>query len=177
MVKVSLRPLEMKDLDNVMKWVNDPEVIGNFASFSHPISREDEAEFISNILKSDNDKVFSIENEKEDYLGQTGLNQIHWPSKVARLSMIISNKKQGGKGYAQVAFKELLRLAFEEYDLHKVWIITFFTNKRMQHIMKKLDFKREGIFKEEYYNKGKYHDLVKMSLLDKEYFAQKEGKE
>ena len=67
-----------------------------------------------------------------------------------------------------------MKLAFEEYNLHKVWVITFQINKRMQHIMKKLGFQKEGVLREEYYNKGRYHDVVRMSVLDKEYFAEKE---
>jgi len=172
---VTLKPLEVKDIDNVMDWVNDPEIIGNFANFSHTIPREEEKKFIEKITKSESDKVFSVFDEEKQYLGQVGLHQIHWPSRAGRLAIIIGNKKQRGKGYAQAALKELLKLAFEEYNLHKAWIITFQTNKRMRHIMKKLGFQKEGTLREEYYNKGKYHDVVRMSILDKEYFAGKEA--
>ncbi len=174
--KVLLRELRIEDLENVMMWANDPEIVKNFAKFDHKFTREEEKKFIECLTKSKDDKVFSIFTIKGEYLGQAGLQQIHWGSKVARIALIIGNKKEWGKGYAQEALRELLRIAFEELKLHKLWVITFKENERMQHVMKKFGFKKEGIMKEEYYNKGEYHDVIRFALLEKEYFEMKEAK-
>lgn len=42
MTTARLRPLGMSDLGNIMHWVNDQEVVGNFANFKVPISRDEE---------------------------------------------------------------------------------------------------------------------------------------
>ena len=77
--KATLRPLEMNDLDNMMQWVNDPDVIGNFANFKMPISRDDERKYLENMLASDTDKAFAVENGDGEYLGNVGIHQIYWP--------------------------------------------------------------------------------------------------
>jgi len=167
--QIFLRPLEKKDVENVMSWVNDPEVIGNFQNFNHPISKEEELTFIENITKSKNDKSFSILSEDGEYIGQIGLHQIHWSSRSGRIAIIIGNKNYWGKGYAQLALQKVLSLAFEEYNLHKIWIVTFETNKRMQHIMQKSGFQKEGFLRDEYFHKGKYHNMVRLSILEEDY--------
>ncbi len=172
-MKAVLRPLNLKDVDNVMSWVNDKEVIGNFAGFSVPVSRDKEEEYIKGILNSTKDKVFAVEDSDGVYLGNVGLHQIDWPSRAARLAIILGNKKYQGKGYGQLALKELLRMAFDEYNLHKVWVVCFKTNEKTSHIMKKVGFKEEGILRDEYFHKGKYHDMIRFSMIEDEWRKQK----
>ncbi len=175
MPKVKLRPLERKDLDNMMAWVNDPEVIKNFARFSGEITREEEAGYLERMLASETDRVFAIENEEGDYLGNIGLHQIYWPARNARLGVILGNKAQQGKGYGQAAINEILRIAFNEHKLHKVWLMTFKENEKAQHVYRKCGFKVEGLLREEYILKERYHDMVRMSILEQEYQERSRG--
>ncbi len=173
---VKLRPLSIEDVDNVMTWVNDNEVIKNIANFDHVFSREEERKFLEKLTKSENDRVYSVENEKGEYIGQVGVNQIYWPARVGRLAMTIGNKEYQGKGYGQAALRELLRISFEELKMHKLWGVVFKTNERMRHILHKNGFELEGTLREEYILRGEYHDVVRMSILEKEYFKLKERK-
>ncbi len=167
--KTYLRPLRMSDLDNVMTWVNDREVTKNLAKFNKKITRIEEKKFLRNLLKSKNDRVFSIENEDHEYIGQIGIHQIYWPARNGRLGTIIGNKNAWGKGHASRAIAKILTIAFKKLKLNKIWIICYTTNKRMQHICKKLGFKKEGILREEYFHKKEYHDMIRMSILRKEW--------
>ena len=77
-MNVVLRPLSVDDLDAVMTWVNDKEVVGNLAVFAGaPITREQERAWIERVTASPEDRVFSIfAAEDGRYLGQVGLHQI-----------------------------------------------------------------------------------------------------
>ncbi|MFH1637085.1 MAG: GNAT family protein [Candidatus Woesearchaeota archaeon] len=174
MPNVMLRPLNMGDLDNMMQWVNDSEIIGNFAVFNKKITREEEQKFLEKIIASENDRTFAIETEFGEYLGNVGINQIHWPSKNGRLAIIIGHKDQHGKGYGQSAIMEALRVAFEDYKLHKIWLIVFEENRKARHVYEKCGFKVEGILREEYWQKGEYHNMVRMSILEDEFYKIKE---
>ena len=169
MAKTTLRPLTMEDLDNMMTWINDKEVIGNFGYFKHPISREDEEQFLKKILNSENDIIYAIETEDGEYLGNAALNQIHWPSRNARLSLIIGNKKHHNKGYGTGAVLAILKKAFNEHNLHKVWLMVRESNEKAKHIYKKCGFKEEGIMREEYLLNGKYENMIRMSILKSEF--------
>jgi len=74
-VTVILRPLAESDVDNIMTWVNDPDVVGNLAAFAgQPLTRADELEWIRRTLASSADVVFSIlASDGERYLGQIGI--------------------------------------------------------------------------------------------------------
>lgn len=169
MAHAKLRPLAMSDLDNLMTWVNDPDVVGNFANFKLPISREKEQQYLETILASETDKAFAIENENGEYLGHIGLHQIHWPTRSSRLAAIVAKKDQRNKGYGQSAINEILRLAFEEYNLHKVWLVVFEENELARHVYRKCGFVEEGILRDEYYHRGRYHHMVRMSILAQDF--------
>jgi RimJ/RimL family protein N-acetyltransferase len=176
-MNAKLRPLEMNDLDNMMTWVNDPTVIGNFQNFKMPISRDDEAKYLEKLLASEIDKTFAVEAEDGKYIGNIGINQIHWPSRNARLSLIIGNKNYWGKGYAQSALQEVIRLSFDHYNLHKLWLIVWEENKKAQHIYKKVGFQEEGVLRDEYFHKGVFHNMIRMSILENEYRAKSDSLE
>ena len=168
-MNTTVRLLEMDDLDEIMKWVNDPEVIGKFATFKDPVTREQESKLLEQIIASEKDHLFAIENEYGQYLGNAGLHDINYNTRSGRLAIILGNKKYWGRGYAQSAVKETLKQAFEKYDLHKVWAIVMEPNKKMQHILEKCGFQKEGVLRDEYFSQGKYHNMVRMSILEKEY--------
>lgn len=176
MVEAMLRLLDISDLDNVMQWVNDPELMKNFADFATRKSREEEKRFLEKIIASENDKAFSIESETGEYIGSAGIYQIHWPSRHGRLAIILGNKSYHGQGYAQNTINKVLKLAFEQYNLHKVWLLVFEDNKKVRHIYEKCGFKVEGFLRDEYFHKGSYHTMVRMSILEKEYYEIQGGK-
>lgn len=168
---VRLRPLQMSDLDHVMTWVNDPDIVGNFSTFSHPISREEEARYLEKLLGSENDKVFAIESLEGQYIGNIGIHQIHWPSRLGRLAIIIGNRGHWGKGYAQSALRQVIAWGFNQANLHKIWLIYFETNEKARHIYTKMGFVQEGVLRDEYFHYGRYHNMIRMSLLEHEYRA------
>lgn len=174
MALVTLRPIELSDVDNMMTWVNDPEIIGNFANFGKPFTREDEEQYIRRILASQNDRVFAVESNQGEYIGNVGIHNIYWPSRNGRLAIIIGNKHAQGQGLGQAALRGIVKNGFEDLNLHKLWLRCFKTNKRAVHIYKKHGFSEDGVDREEYFHKGDYHDLIKMSMLDREYKKLKE---
>ena len=165
---VTFKPLELADVDKIMTWVNDPEVVGNFANFDHSISREEELHYIERMLASDTDKVFSVFSEQDEYIGQAGLHQIYWPSRNGRAGLMIRREFQN-RGYGQKAMGEMLRIAFEDYGLHKAWLIVREANEKARHVYEKCGFKVEGLLRDEYLLIGQYHNMIRMSILEHEF--------
>lgn len=175
MPTAKLRPLELSDLDGIMAWVNEPEIVGNFQHFNRIISREEEEQYLERLLASETDRVYAIETESGEYLGNIGLHQIHWPSRNARFAIIIGRKEEWGKGYAQNAIEQLLKIAFEEMKLHKVWGLVFQENIKAQHVyVDKCGFKVEGVLREEYLHQRVYHNMLRIAMLENEYSEKSE---
>lgn len=168
---VRLRPLAESDVDDILRWVNDPEIVGNIAAFSgHAFTRDQELAYVRQILTSKADVVWSIvEADTGRYLGQTGLHQIHDRSKVARLACIIALRGDMGRGFGSAAIRAVLDHAFGPLGLHKVWLMVFATNARGRRIYGRIGFVEEGVLREEYFHQGGWHDMVRMSLLAREW--------
>ena len=171
---VTLRPLEEADVDHVLTWVNDEEIVGNLASFAgQPFTRDDELAFIRRTLASPSDVVFSVFSSlPEDagrYLGQVGLHQIHARSRVARLAAVVARKSDWGRGVGSASIRALLAHAFGPMPLHQVWLMVFAANSRGRRTYARLGFVEEGVLREEYFHDGRWHDMVRLSLLAREF--------
>ncbi len=161
-----MKPLELGDVDNIMTWVNDPEVVKNLQHFDKEFSREDEKNYVQKILTSKNDYVFSFLNkETGQYIGQGGIHGIAWENKLGRLSIIIK-REYWNKGYAQEILPKLVDHAFKRLGLHKIYLMHWKENKKADHLYRKLGFQEEGVFKDEYFWQGKYHDMVRMMIIN-----------
>ena len=76
-----------------------------------------------------------------------------------------------GQGQGKQALRLLLKKVFEDFAAHRLWLDVFESNHRAQHVYRSLGFQHEGILREAIYRDGKYHSLLLMSLLDREYQA------
>lgn len=162
-----MSPLNISHVKHIMTWVNDPEVIKNFQHFNKTLSVKDEKKFVQNILKSKSDFVFSFfKKETGAYVGQGGIHQISWENKLGRLGVLVK-KSQWNRGYGKEITRQLINHAFNDLKLHKIWAVVYASNKRSLYINKKLGFKKEGLLKDEYYWQGKYHDMVRLAILNK----------
>lgn len=167
-----MKPLKLNDIDNIMTWVNDPEVVKNLQHFNKKFTRKDEEKYVKKILTSKNDFVFSFScpkqsrgvNQSGEYVGQGGIHQISWENKLGRLSIIVK-REYWNRGYAQEILPALINYAFKKLKLHKIWLMHWKENKKAGHLYKKLGFRKEGILKDEYFWKDKYHDMIRMAII------------
>ena len=168
---VTLRPLEESDVDHIMTWVNDPEIVGNLAAFSgSAFTREQELAYVRRVREATNEKVFSIWTAADGrYLGQCGVHQIHDRSKVGRLACIIADRGNMGRGFGSAAIRALLDHAFGAMQLHKLWLMIFSHNARGRGIYERIGFVQEGVLREEYFHESGWHDMIRMSMLDREW--------
>jgi RimJ/RimL family protein N-acetyltransferase len=176
---VDLVPLHADHVDHIMGWVNDREIVGNLATFAgKPLSRDDELSYIERMRASKDDRVFSIfapsTTTPARYLGQVGLHQIFRRSGVGRLSIIVADRGEMGRGVGSAAIARLLDLAFTPTiaggeGLHKVWLMCFSTNTRARRTYERIGFVQEGVLRDEYFHDDRWHDMVRYSVLAPEW--------
>jgi RimJ/RimL family protein N-acetyltransferase len=158
-----------------MTWINDSSVVGNIAAFSGAaMTRADELLWIEKTLASPSDIVFSVLAADDGrYLGQIGLHQIYSRARVARLGLVIAAKSEMGKGFGTAAIDAILHHAFNVLDLHKIWLMIFSDNTRSASIYQRIGFVNEGTLREEYLHHGTWHDMTRMSMLQREWRAKR----
>jgi len=52
MKNLYIRPIKLSDVDNIMTWVNDPEVVKNLQHFNKKFTKKDEKNYVKKLLKS-----------------------------------------------------------------------------------------------------------------------------
>jgi diamine N-acetyltransferase len=162
--EVCLVPLEVDHLPHIMTWVNDQDVTGYFANRQKQISAEEEVQYIKTIRASSTDFVWSVFTPEGDYVGQCSINQVYWPARNGRIFIVVTKTRQG-KGYATAILLGLQKMA-QTLGLHKLWLIVREDNTKAQALWLKGGFKFEGLLKDHYWVRGKYHNMVHMGWIN-----------
>ena len=168
--KVRIRAIERRDLENAVRWINDPEVT-RYLTMAGPISSVAEEKWIEAAARGDspNDRHFTMETLDGEYLGQIGLHGIDWRHRHATAGIVIGAKEHWGKGYGTDAMRMLLRHAFDTLNLHKVVLTAYSDNRRAIRSYEKCGYKVVGVMKEHRFTGGRYHDEVMMEVLADEF--------
>lgn len=168
--RVRLRALEETDLERCYTWINDPEVTEHLTT-RFPISMHDERQWLLRASSGDGDKVFAIETAAGEHIGNIGLHRIRYLDGNAELGILIGAKERWNQGYGTDAILTLLRFAFEEMNLHRVYLRVDADNPRAIRCYEKCGFAREGTLREATYRRGLYKDQYIMSVLAQEFRA------
>jgi len=76
-----------------------------------------------------------------------------------------------GQGLGRLFLEELLRMAFEEFGAHRLFLDVVEDNDRASRLYESLGFVREGTMREAERRRDGYVSLHLMSMLDREYAA------
>ena len=168
--RVVLRPLEREHLARCVKWFNDREVT-LFLARDEPLSMEQEERWFAEYRSKVDEEIYAIEVEG-DHVGNVGLHGIDRANRRASLGIVIGEKDRWSKGYGTDAMRTVLRYAFRELHLHKVNLDVLDYNERAIRLYERCGFSREGLRREELWKRGRFVNLVRMSLLESEFEAQ-----
>jgi len=168
--KVSLRAIEREDIPTFVRWLNDPEVCKYLLMYI-PMSIAEEERWFERQLDAKDSKILAIETAEGFHIGNIGLHDIDWKSRRAELGIVIGEKAYWGLGYGTDAIKTALRFAFDEMNLHRVYLRVIDFNERAQRCYQKCGFQYEGRQREAHYHDGRYHDMLIMGVLRDEYRA------
>ncbi len=168
--KIRIRAIEKTDIDEIMNWINDPEVKSNLL-MRYPVSQYQEEKWIESALGGDSqrNKTFAFETKDGTYLGGIGLHQIDWENSHAEVGIVIGKKEYWNKGYGTDAMMAMLDFAFNQMNLHRVYLRVFEFNHRGIKSYEKCGFKKEGVLRHDRYREGRYYDTIMMGILKEEF--------
>ena len=173
--KVLLRSIEEEDIENLRKLANDPWYESMIVGWALPISKKDQKEWFSNYKISSNQLRLIIETEEDGMVGMTGLNAIDWKNGVAQAGgMRIIKKDLRTRGIATDAYMTLFKYAFEELRLNRIEGSVLVYNIASIKTTQKVGFKQEGIRREAVFKKGKYHDVINLGIIKKDYLEKRQ---
>lgn len=153
----------------MLDWVNDDEVTSYMITGRYPATRENlEKTFDEDV--SEGNAVFAIyAKEPELIIGTAGLYRFDSQSRHAEFRILIGDKKRWGEGIGSGVCNYLVKYGFERLNFNKIWLGANEENKGAIKSYERAGFKHEGRLRQELYRNGKYYDILRMSILRKEY--------
>jgi RimJ/RimL family protein N-acetyltransferase len=165
---MKLRKLELKDAQGMLSWMKDPEVNCFFQFSTDNITIESVNKYINDAQDTSCNMHLAITNDEDEYLGTISLKSIDNEAKNAEYAISLC-KKAHGTGVAFKSTKEILRIAFEDLNLHRVYLNVIEENERANNFYKKCGFVFEGKFREHLDIRGDLKNLNWYSLLKEEF--------
>jgi diamine N-acetyltransferase len=163
--RVYLRPMERDDTEAVIRWRSDPETLGQLFSLL-PHTREQHLQWYEDLQKRHDRLEFVIvETSSSQPIGTVRLSDIDLRSQKAEYGILIGETVQRGQGLAQEASHLLLDFAFDELNLHRVYLRVIADNQPAIALYERLGFRREGTLRDDVFKRGRFHDVLYMALL------------
>ena len=161
---IYLRPIELKDLDQLNEWKNDENTFKFLGGGYNPISIDQQAKWMNSMIDlTGNNKRYIISTHiNPTPLGMIGIYGINWIHHTAEVGLYLGNKKYRGKGYATEAYELLEAFAINYLNLRKLKLEVVNNNSKAVNLWKKLGFEIVGKLSDERYINGKYYDLLIM---------------
>jgi RimJ/RimL family protein N-acetyltransferase len=172
--KSRLRPRKKEDMNDILKWENDPYLIENTGGSRFPVTEVMKEKQYEEALndQSRTSVIFAIEDKEDRALaGIIQLNRIDWVSGTSYFAITIGEHEKRGKGIGTDAMHILFRYAFEYLNLRKIYLEVLDFNHSVRKAYGMFGFKKEGTLIEHVYLAHQYYDLHIMSLFKTDYYA------
>lgn len=169
---VLLRPVRRSDLQNFLKWFNDPEVT-RYLDRSLPLTEMEEEKNVEELgtTRARTDAAFVIEASEHpaQSIGWIDLTGINPKDHNAMFGIVIGEKECWGKGYGMEAARLLVNYGFEQLNLHRISSRVHALNERSLKLHNRVGFKEEGRQREAIFKNGIFHDYVMFGVLREEW--------
>lgn len=170
--RLLLRRISYDDIDFIEKHFGDEEVC-KYMVDNEPVRTTEEAKDIIKWSHSDNinptnNRWLIVLKDSNQPIGTIGYHRWDKNNNIAEIGYDLS-KEYWKKGIMNEAFECVLNFGFKKMGLNRIQAFVHIENIASYNILKKNGFCCEGIIRDMYLFRGKYHDHYAMSLLLKDY--------
>jgi RimJ/RimL family protein N-acetyltransferase len=129
---IYLREITEKDIEVINIWRNDLNLIDLLGANFRYINIETDREWFNNYMRNRLNQVrCSIcLKENDELVGLVSLTSIDNLNKQAEFHIMIGNDEHQNKGYGKFAIKEMLKHAFNNLNLNRVYLYVLSNNLR-----------------------------------------------
>ena len=170
--RLLLRPLTPDDGAAVSNLASSREIADTTISIPHPCSDDQARAWIaahSGQLGADPGMAFGlIRKENADLIGTVTLAEINLEHSQAEVDFWIG-VPSWGNGYATEAARRVVRYAFEELKLNRVYAHHMVRNPASGRVLEKLGMIREGLLRHGVRKWGVFEDVVLMAILQEDW--------
>ena len=182
--QIQLTSLTRDDVKRVAGWLEDPDVNSlwfgededgqplHMGYSPKDVLDAPEDEWSASIPDEDRRKVFSVYTNEGDHIGE-GQLEFEWALMEAQLVLIIGRKDLWHHHYGTSALIALLDEAYDNYELHRVWVDVPEYNEHALRLCRHVGFVLEGHFRKTHRKGENWYDSFAMGLLSDEYLRRR----
>lgn len=171
---IKLRYFEPADFNQLIDWVDTAELMLQWAgpSFVFPLTKYQLDEYLRGAnVKNSSKYIYSVIDEETDKLiGHISLTRIDQNNRSARIGrVLIGDPAAKGKGICRPMMQQVLKIAFDELELHRVTLGVFDFNKPAITCYERVGFRKEGLMRDHQKFGDDYWSLWEMAILESEW--------
>lgn len=166
--KVYLRAVEKEDMEFLREMINDPEMESNVVGWSFPVSKYEQEKWFENQVQNKKDIRYIVEVDG-NRIGLITITNIDWKNRKACHGIKLYSDEVRGKGYATDAVITIMKYAFEELQLNKLYSTILEYNIPSMNLYKKCGWSVDGVLRESTFKGNQYVNEVAVSILKKDY--------
>jgi RimJ/RimL family protein N-acetyltransferase len=153
-----LRPIKETDIDNLVKYANNPKIAANLTNkFSFPYTKEHGLNFIQFAMSKNPAHVMAI-TINDELVGGIGIHpQEDIQCKNAELGYWLA-EPFWGKGIISKAIPQMVEYGFKTFDIIRIFARPFGSNLASQKVLEKAGFKLEARLSKTLFKNGQYQD-------------------
>ncbi len=163
---ITFRDLIEDDLDDVLRWRNDPQINRYLAAQSR--TRADLEAGVARIKSNPLNRLLGILVDGQ-LIGYGIVEDVDSRNRKCEIGVVIGDFRLWGKGIGATAVRELLRYCFSELELHRVLAVIAKGNELSEGLFRKMGFTLEGTLRHATLIDGQFTDLLCYSMLEHEY--------
>lgn len=169
-MKYKLRKLELKDCKGMLEWMHDPCINYLYTDKIKNATFASVGQFIEEaqrLMVQGTTCHYAIVDTADEYLGTISLKDLE-PVKGAEYAISMRGAYQG-QGIASWATQEILRIAFDELGLHRVYLNVLADNVHANRFYVRNHFRYEGESRDCILIGGEIKSLKWYAMLAEEY--------
>lgn len=164
--KVYLRLMTPEDTDDIVRWRNSDSVRTNFI-YQKLFTRQSHEQWIETMVNTG--KVVQMiicMCENDAPVGSVYIRDIDTTHHKGEYGIFIGEESARGCGIGTAAAKLMIRYAFEELQLHRLFLRVFADNAQAMGSYEKAGFVKEAYLKDDVCIDGVYRDIVLMAVIN-----------
>ena len=163
---IQLEKFEVSDYNRLIDWIDTEKQLLIFSGgiFSFPITHKQLDTYCENL----NRIIYKvIDKSSNTIIGHAELNNINLKNKNARICrVLVGDKNSRNKGYGGKIIKELVKIGFNELNLHRIDLGVYDFNKSAIKCYQNCGFEIEGLLKENTKTGSLYWSTYTMSKIN-----------
>ena len=155
-----------EDTDLIVAWRNSDGVRKHFI-YQTMFTREGHLNWLRTKVETGKAAQMIIcESDADKPLGSVYIRDIDREHHKGEYGIFIGENTARGRGIGTAAAKLMIRYAFEELGLHRLFLRVYADNLRAVRSYEKAGFVREAYLKDDVYVNGAFRDIVLMAVLN-----------